>query len=293
MTTHALIEYKDILTNQSLINRFNAGRPDKNLKFSAQRNFALQIIQGSEALRKCTPESIHNCLLDVAFTGLTLAPSQALLYIIPYGETASLTIGYRGLEQMAYRTGVVTLIQAALVRERDPVFRVGVAPGGARYVVHEEARLDRGEVTHAFCLATFKTGGQHVEVLDKEDLDAIEEAAIKPRKPGQKSGGAVWKTRFKPEMQKKAAIRRAWKHWPQDAEGQLQKAISIMDQIEPSVFEGESVRIITNRQTNQLTDICSEHNVSTDTLCRAFGVASLSLIPEKNFDEAVRMVAPV
>jgi len=292
MTTHSMVEYKEILTDRSLSSRFNAGRPDKTLKFAAQRSFALQIIQGSEDLRKCTPVSIHNCLLDVAYTGLTLAPSQHLLYMIPDRDTATLAIGYRGMEQMAYGTGVVSLIQTILVYANDPLFQVGTGPDG-RYIIHEEARNDRGEVTHAYCIACFKNGKQHAEVLDREDLDAIEEAATKPRKRGGNPGGAIWRSRFKPEMQKKAAVRRAWKHWPHDTEGKMQRAMEVMDSIEPITFEGESVRIISTRQTNQLTDLCAEHNISTDTVCRAFGVVSLSLIPEKSFDEAVRMVAPV
>ncbi len=291
MTLHALVEYKDILNDRSLSSRFNAGRPDKTLKFAAQRNFALQIIQGSEELRKCTPESVHNCLLDVAYTGLTLAPSQSLLYLIPYGEKATLCIGYRGMEQMAFGTGVVMAIQAVLVCESDPVFRVGTGPDG-RYIMHEEARKDRGDVTHAYCIAQFKNGKQHVEVMDREQLNAVEEHAQKKQRSG-KRGGAVWRGPFKDEMRKKAVIRRGWKHWPHDAEGKLQRAIEVMDTIEPVTFEGEAVRIISRRQTNQLTDLCSEHNISTDTVCRAFGVVSLSLIPEKCFDEAVRIVSPV
>ena len=66
-----------------------------------------------------------------------------------------------------------------------------------------------------------------------------------------------------------------------------------MDTVEPHTFEGEAIRVVSPPQVNTLTDLCSEHNISTDTVCRAFGVVSLTLIPEKNFDEAVRMVAPV
>ncbi len=292
MTTHAMTEYKEILTGRSLSSRWNRGRTDKQMNYGAQRSFALQIIQGSEQLRRCTPQSIQNCFLDLAFIGLTLAPSQQLVYFIPYGDKATVLIGYRGLEQLAYRTGVVSLIQAALVCQNDPVFSVGTGPDG-RYVKHEEARTDRGGVTHSYCIATFNNRLRHVEVLDKEDLDAIEEAATKPRKPGGKEGGAVWRSRFKPEMQKKAAIRRGWKHWPQDTDGRLEQAQKILDTVEPMTFEGEAVRILSDRQVSQLTDLCAAHDISTDTVCRAFGVASLELIPEKNFDEAVRMVAPV
>jgi len=288
MTLHALVEYKETLNDRSLIARFNAGRPDKRMKYSAQRNFALQIIQGSEKLRDCTPESIHNCMLDVAFTGLTLAPSQSLLYLIPYKGIATLCIGYRGMEQLAYRTKIILSIQAVLVYENDPVFVVGSGPNG-RYIKHEEARKDRGPLTHAYCVAQFVNGKQHVEVMDVGDLNAVEAAATK-RNP---RGGKVWRSKFRGEMQKKAVIRRAWKHWPQDTDGRLEQAQTIMDSIEPVTFEGEAVRIISDTQTNQLTDLCAAHNISTETVCRAFGVVSLALIPEKDFDEAVRMVSPV
>lgn len=289
--THALIEYKDALKDRSLISRFNAGRIDKTVKYSAQRLFALQIIQGSEQLRRCSPDSIHNCLLDVASTGLSLSPNQQLLYLIPYGDKASLCIGYRGMEQMAYRTEVVQGIQAALVCLNDPVFRV-VTDGADRSIFHEEARKDRGEVTHAYCIAQFRNGKQHIEVMDREQLDAVEAHARKKQKSG-KRGGAVWTGPFKGEMQKKAVIRRAWKHWPQDTDGRLAQAQDIMDSIEPVTFEGEAVRVISKRQVGNLTDLCSEHSVDTETVCRAFGIASLSLLPEKAYDEAVRMVAPV
>ena len=288
MPTHALTEFKDTLTDRSLASRFNAGRVDKTVKFSAQRSFALQIIQGSERLRECSPQSIHNCLLDVAFTGLTLSPNQSQLYLIPYKGICSLSIGYRGMEQMAYRSKVIVLIQAVLVRENDPVFAVGTGPDG-RYIMHEEARKDRGEVTHAYCIAQFRNGKQHTEVMDLDDLLAVEASASK-KNP---KGGAVWRGPFRGEMQKKAVVRRAWKHWPQDQDGRLEQAQAIMDSIEPHVFEGESVRIISDRQAGQLADFCSKHDVSVDTICRAFGVVSLNLIPEASFDEAVRMITAV
>lgn len=285
---HALIEYKTMLDDRSLISRFNHAKIGKHVKWSAQRSFALQIIQGSERLRECSPESIHNCMLDVAFTGLSLAPSQALLYLIPYKGKATLSIGYRGMEQLAYGTGVVQSIQAALVCKNDPVFTVGMGREG-RYVLHEEARDDRGAVTHAYCVASFSNGKQHVEVMDIEQLDAVEASATK-KNP---AGGAVWRSKYRGEMQKKAVIRRGWKHWPQDQDGKLAKAQEIMDTVEPVIFEGEAIRVISNRQMNTITDLCSEQNLSTDVVCRAFGVVSLSLIPEKSYAEAIRLVSPV
>ena len=288
MQEYPLTEYKDELQDRSLISRFNANRHDKKIRFTSQRSYALQIIQGSDKLRRCSPTSIRNAMLDVAYTGLTLSPAQAQLYLIPYGDKAQLLIGYRGLEQLAYRTGVVSLIQAALVKENDPVFRVGTGEHG-RFVLHEEARADRGKVTHAYCVATFRNNMKHVEVMDAEDLKAVEEAAS----ARNRAGGAVWRGPFRGEMQKKAVIRRAWKHWPQDPDGNLERAQRVLDDLEPVTFEGEATRLISESQVGQLTDLCSEHNISTDTVCRAFGIASLTMMPLEKFDEAIRLITPV
>lgn len=286
--TYPLTEYTDALTDRSIIGRFTSNRSDKSIKFAAQRSFAMQLLQSNNKLRRCTPVSIQNAMLDVAYTGLSLSPTLRQLYLIPYGDKAVLTIGYLGLEQMAYRTGVVVDIQAVLVNENDPVFRV-VTENGRRTIYHEEARKDRGDVTHAYCIAHFRNGGMHVEVMDAEQLEAVEKAATQRNK----EGGAVWRSKFRGEMQKKAVIRRAWKHWPQDPDGRLEAAQKVIDTLEPVTFEGESVRLISDRQVNTLTDLCAEHDLSTDTLCRAFGVASLSLIPLAKYDEAVKIVAPV
>ena len=90
--THAMTEYKEALQGKSLASRWNHNRTDKQLRYAAQRSFALQLVQASEGLRKCTPQSIQNCFLDIAYIGLTLAPSQSLVYLIPYGDKATVTI---------------------------------------------------------------------------------------------------------------------------------------------------------------------------------------------------------
>ncbi len=292
MTSHPLSVYRETLTDRSLISRFSSGRADKSVKFTAERSYVLQLLQTSEKLRKCTPQSIQSAMLDVAFSGLTLSPTQKLLYLIPYGEQCQLLIGYRGLEQLAYRTGVINSIQAVLVKKNDPVFRVGMTPEGVRFVAHEEARDDRGEVTHSYCIAIFTNGGRHVEVMDRADLEAVQEAATKSRDPN-KPGGAVWRSKFRGEMQKKAVIRRAWKHWPQDTDGRLERAQKVLDTLEPITFEGEAVRVLSQMQVGTLTDMCAEYGFNTDTLCRAFGLASLSLMPEGKYEEAVRLISPV
>lgn len=286
---HALQEYKTALTDRSLVSRFNRNRDtDHQVKIQAQRSYALQIIQGNEKLRECTPQSVANAMLDVAYSGLSLSPTLAQLYLIPYGNVCTLSFGYRGLEQLAYRTGVVKLIQAALVRQNDTLFKVGTNEHG-RYVLHEEATSERGEVTHAYCVATFDSGLRHVEVMDADELKAVEEAASKRNR----KGGAVWRGPFKGEMQKKAVIRRAWKHWPQDDAGKLERAQRVLNDLEPHTFEGESTRVINKGQLSQLVDLCSEYNIPHDTLCRAFGITELALLPYDKFDEAARLVTPV
>jgi len=85
--------------SRSLSSKFTAGRFDKNMKWSAERQFAIQIIENS-------------------FSGLSLSPTLCHGYLIPYGKTCSFSAGYRGLMALAFKAGTVKSIQVNLVLVR-------------------------------------------------------------------------------------------------------------------------------------------------------------------------------
>ena len=110
--------------SKSLASKFNSGRFDKSMKWAAERSFAMQAFKKNEQLQRCSMESIQNAMLDVAYSGLTLAPSLAHGYLIPYGNVCTFSPGYRGLMHMGFKAGTVKSIQVNLAYRQDPTFRV-------------------------------------------------------------------------------------------------------------------------------------------------------------------------
>ena len=218
---------------KSLAAKFNAGRFDPSMKWAAERSFAEQAIQKNDKLQRCTPQSIQGALLDSSYSGLSLSPTLAHGYLIPYGTTCSFAPGYRGLMHMAFKAGTVKSVQVNLVHENDPTFKVWTDEHG-RHIQHEEnARGTRGPVSHSYCICNLTAGGPAIiEVMTKHDLDAIR-AASKKRNP---SGGAVWNS-WPEEMMKKAVIRRASKFWPKDNGGILQHMMAVSDKFDGVAFE--------------------------------------------------------
>jgi phage RecT family recombinase len=251
--------------SKALTSRFNGGRFDKNIKWAAERQFAEQAMIKNPELQRCTPHSIQTALLDVAYSGLSLSPSLAHAYLIPYRDQCAFHPGYRGLMHMAYKAGTIKSVQVNLVRESDPEFQVWTDETG-RHIKHvENQRGKQGEVTHAYCIAFLTAGGPPlIEVMGRADLNACEAAAS----ARNRKGGMVWRSAFRDEMCKKAVIRRGSKHWPKDDGGLIERMQDIVNLHEPMDFPEdldsdapEQELCITLDQVTTLTDLLTDRGV--------------------------------
>lgn len=81
--------------------------------------FAAQIIEGSDKLRTCSPESITNAVINVARTGITLNPVMKLAYLIPRGGKCVLDFSYVGLIKMLKDNNAIKFIDAFIVYEDE------------------------------------------------------------------------------------------------------------------------------------------------------------------------------
>lgn len=188
-----------------------------DLNWQAEKMYALQIIERDpkgdlgRALMN-NPGAIVSCLMDVAAMGLTLSPTAGLVYLIAespgkgMAQMVTTKVSYKGMEQSVLGGGQVIDITTELVFSKD-VFKIGRNQNGQTFDF-EMARGDRGEIEGGFCYAKYANGGSHLEWMPIEDIDAAEKQAY------AKGGGFVWKGAWRPEMQKKAVVRRAHKHWP-------------------------------------------------------------------------------
>ena len=281
--------------SKSLASKFTSGRFDKDLKWAAERSFAEQAIAKNEKLQGCTNESIQGAMLDVAYSGLSLSPTLAHGYLIPYGETCTFAPGYRGLLHLTYKAGTIKSIQVNLVYRNDQEFQVWTDENG-RHLRHiENIRGDRGTVTHAYCIANLTAGGPAViEIMNKTQLDAVETQAKR------KGGGMVWAGPWRDEMCKKAVIRRASKFWPKDNGGYLQHMLEVANRHDPVDFETdhdqappEAELCINMDQHTALTDLLTERGISaTDApewlrrWAQSKSYGSIEDVPARLFDEA-------
>ena len=281
--------------SKSIASRFNAGRFDKDMKWAAERSFALQAIEKNEKLQQCTPESIQNAMLDVAYSGLTLSPTLAHGYLIPYGRSCTFSPGYRGLMHMGFKAGTVKSIQVNLAHRNDPTFRVWTDEHG-RHLQHEENMSNRGDVTHAYCICNLSLGGPPIiEVMPRADLDSAK-AASKKR---SEKGGAVWDY-WPEEMMKKCVIRRASKFWPKDAGGMIQHMMEVSDKhdnvsFEPSPDETtpEAELCMTDDMNTELNDLLVNRGVTAHDApewlrrwAQSKGYAGIEHTPARLLDEA-------
>jgi phage RecT family recombinase len=292
------------LDDRRFVGQWNAARYLKSLKFNVERRYAEAIIKKAEReaqiknrpspFGSCPPEALQLALLDQAAAGLSLSPALNHAYLIPYTPVIQFTPGYRGLIHLAIRGGTIRDVQANRVHAQDPVFKIWTDEHG-RHLQHEESRApDRGKVTHSYCLARFVNGGHHIEVMDREQLDAVE-AAAKMRK----GGGMVWDSAFRSEMEKKAPIRRGAKFWPVDPDGHLAHMLATADKFDPLDFDRAETSpggdlLVSEEQQLQLhaalTDLGIEDKRAGEWLLKkaqALGYPAIEHLPSARFDEVL------
>ena len=139
---------------------------------------------------------------------LGLEPNTALgqSYLIPYGNSVQFQIGYKGLIDLAYRSGEVELVQAHIVYENDTFeCEYGLEPK----LVHKPADKDRGEPIKVYAMFKTKSGGYGFEVMSMDDVRRHAEKYSQ----AYKTGFSPWKSNFE-EMAKKTVLKKVLKYAP-------------------------------------------------------------------------------
>lgn len=129
---------------------------------------------------------------------------------------AQLSIGYRGYLELARRSGDIKDVYAEVVRDGDDFH---VSYGLHRDLQHSPAPADqRGDLTHAYAVAHFMTGGFAFVVLDRCEVEARRDRSdsyksekARPYSPWTTSETAMWR---------KSAIRALVPYLPLSAEVQ-------------------------------------------------------------------------
>lgn len=155
-------------------------------------------------LLECTQTSILQSVMQAAQLGLEPGGPLGHAYLVPYGAECQLIVGYRGLIDLARRSGQIDSIEARVVYERD---KFKVSYGLNQVLEHEPFMGDeRGAVLCVYAIARIKDALPQVEVMSRAQVDVIR-AMSKTGKFGP------WKDHYE-EMARKTVVRRLCKYLP-------------------------------------------------------------------------------
>mgnify|MGYP000909827057 CR=1 FL=1 len=184
----------------------------KHLDADRLARIAMTTIRQTPKLLDCNIQSLLAAVMQSAQLGLE--PNiLGQAYIIPYGKEAQFIIGYRGMIDLARRSGHIESIYAHPVYDQDDFdYEYGLDPK----LRHKPAIGDRGQFIGAYGVAKFKDGGYHFEFMPKAEID-------KRRGRSKASGNGPWVTDYE-EMACKTVIRHMFKYLP--------ISIEIMKQVE-------------------------------------------------------------
>lgn len=164
----------------------------------------LTALSSNPKLQACTPMSFMGAMMQAAQLGVEPNTPLGQAYLIPYGGVCQFQLGYKGLIDLAYRSGEVSSIQAHAVHENDTfTYEYGLEPK----LRHVPAQTDRGPVTFYYAVLKLKNGGVGFEVMSRED---VEKFAMKKSKAYR---NGPWQTDFD-EMAKKTVLKKVLKYAP-------------------------------------------------------------------------------
>lgn len=213
----------------------------KHLTADRLARIALTEIRKVPALAKCNQESFLGAVMQCAQLGLEPGNALGHAYLLPFGNgkasdglaNVQLIIGYRGMIDLARRSGQIVSLTARTVHQNDQFsYRYGLDED----VQHVPCEGERGPMTHVYAVAKLKDGGVQFEVMSKADVDKV-------RATSKAGNNGPWVSHYD-EMAKKTAIRRLFKYLPVSIE--LQTAVTLderadagLDQDNASILTGE------------------------------------------------------
>ncbi|WP_052414486.1 recombination protein RecT [Paenibacillus sp. FSL R5-0345] len=216
--------------------------PDRLLRI------ATTSIRTNPKLKVCSPESLLGAVMQCAQLGLE--PSiLGHAYLIPYKnkgvDECQFQIGYKGLIELARRTGQISSIMAQAVHQNDEFeYEYGIN----EKLKHVPADGDRGPVVKYYSYAKFKDGGYSFMVMSRQDIMIHRDKFSKAKNFGP------WVDHFD-EMAKKTVLKSLMKYMPISVE--FQRAV---DQDETTKYFDSSAE-----NMSEIVDVTDWKDVTEET----------------------------
>lgn len=207
---------------------------------------ALTEIRKVPKLGQANPMSLLGAVIQCAQLGLEPGNALGHAYLLPFDKRAKnargqwetvdtevqLIIGYRGMIDLARRSGQIMSLEARAVYAAD-AFKVRYGLDAVLEHVPDFEAEDRGALTFVYAVAKLKDGGTQFEVMSRREVEEIR-ARSKAKDDGP------WKTDYE-AMAKKSVLRRLFKLLPVSIE--LQRAVGLDEQADIGVLQNNAALI--------------------------------------------------
>jgi len=203
------------LTVPQMLDRYKdqiAAALPKHITPDRMARIALTAVRGNQALQKADPVSLMGAIMRASQDGLE--PGRTA-HLVPFGKEVNYIADYRGLIELARRSGEIGVVYGEVVYAGD-FFEW--EHGTNEYLRHRPAgdSADDSDIVAAYAVARWKDGRTtQFEVVTRAALD-------KTRDRSRSGKNGPWVTDF-PAMCRKTAVRRLCKWLPQSPE--LQRAV--------------------------------------------------------------------
>lgn len=213
--SNALVQKQNTLAN--LIDRQKseiARALPKHMTPDRLARIATTVMRQTPQLGQASPASFLGALMTCAQLGLEPGP-LGHAYLVPFknGKQGTTDVqfipGYRGLIELARRSGQVQSVSAHVVREGD---EFDYAYGLDERCHHKPSMSGKGKVTHVYAIIRYKDGGADFEVMTRGEVEDI-------RSRSKSSERGPWVTDWD-EMAKKTVLKRLLKRAPMSVEYQ-------------------------------------------------------------------------
>lgn len=179
---------------------------------------ALGALRTTPKLMGCTVESLMGAVVQVSQLGLEPNTPLGHAYLIPFENRqkgiveVQIVLGYKGLIDLARRSGQIVSIAAHAVHAND---HFEYAYGLDEKLEHRPAMGERGDIVAFYAVAKLVGGGHAFEVMSYQQVLDIRDASQgwKQAKRYGKEASSPWGGHFS-EMGRKTVLRRLFKYLP-------------------------------------------------------------------------------
>ncbi len=189
--------FKAVLNEQTIRAQVQNSLRDKG-KAGAFLSSMIDLYNGDTTLQQCNPRAVALECIKAASLDLPINKNLGFAYVVPYKNKPTFTIGYKGLIQLAMRSGQYRYINAGTVREGE---LKGMNKLSGMLDLSGEAISDT--IIGYFAYFQLINGAEKTLYMSKKEAEDWRDRYS----PSAKSSYSPWKTDFD-KMAMKTCLRR-------------------------------------------------------------------------------------